>query len=112
MPHELAALEKLPSRPLSVAEGRTLSDQESESSWIRPESVVLREGDEVVVALMAVNRDSGHAWLLGYSPESERWIVVEDWEEKELDKSDFYELLEEWERDTFGGREEWMIGPG
>jgi hypothetical protein len=105
-----AALDKLPSRPLTVAEGRRLDAQESDKSWIRPESIILRGDDQVVVALMAINRESSRAWLLGFSPESERWLVVDEWEREDLDQESFYELLERWEADTFGGREEYRLG--
>jgi len=104
-----AALDKLPSRPLSVAEGEALDAQESSSSWIRPESIILRENDQVIVALMAINRESGRAWLLGYDPDTERWELVDDWNEDDLDKEEFYELLEAWEAETFGGREEFEL---
>lgn len=102
-------VDKLPSRPLSVAEGERLSAQESAKSWIRPESVIIRENDQVVVALMAVDRERGHAWLLGYSPEDEGWIVVDDWPESEIEHDRFYERLEDWERETFADREEYRL---
>lgn len=105
-----SAIDKLPSRPLSVAEGQQLDAQESERSWIRPESIILREEDQVVVALLAINRVSDRCWLLGYSPEDEAWDVVDEWSYEDLEHDAFYEQLDEWEAETFAGRPEWEFG--
>lgn len=105
-----SAVDKLPSRPLSVAEGQALADQESDSHWIRPESIIIRGDEQVVVALMAVNRDSGNAWLLGYTPDGERWDVVDTWRYDDLEHDAFYARLDEWEAETFAGRDEWTVG--
>lgn len=72
--------------------------------------MILHEDAEVVVAPMAVNRESGRAGLLGFSPEAERWILDEDWDWEDLDQRSFYELLERWEAEMFVGREERVIG--
>lgn len=105
-----SAADKLPSRPLSVAEGEALQAQETERSWVRPESVILLEDDQVVVALLAVNRFTGRSWLLGYSPDDKGWLVVDSWEYEQLEQDLFYERLQEWEAETFAGRPEWQLG--
>lgn len=98
---------KLPRRPLSVTEGKTLEAQETDSSWIRPESIALREDDQVVVALLAINRESGRCWLLGYSPDDDGWTVVDEWDYDELNHDSFYARLDGWEAETFAGRDGW-----
>lgn len=111
MSHERpAAVDKLPPRPLSVDEGQALEQQESSSSWVRPESILFQDDDDVVVALLAVDRDAGHAWLVGYSPDEAGWVVVDDWSEAELDQDVFTARLQEWERETFAGRDGWILG--
>ncbi|MDZ7701800.1 MAG: hypothetical protein U5J98_06875 [Halobacteriales archaeon] len=102
MADEPGVVDKLPSRPLSYEEGQRLEAQESDRSWVRPESVIARDGEDVVVALMAVDRERGYSWLLGYDPELEGWSVVDEWAEAELEKEAFYERLEAWEAETFG----------
>lgn len=99
-------IEKLPGRPLTTAEGDALDAQESERAWVRPESVLLLEDQEVVVALGAVNRERGTMYLLGYSPDDEGWLVVDRWDEAELEHDAFYARLDEWEAETFGGPDE------
>lgn len=101
---------KLPSRPLSVAEGQALADQESERSWVRPESIIVHLDGPVVVALLAINREAGHAWLLGYSPDEGGWTIVDEFDQDKIEHDAFYEQLDEWEADTFAGREEWVVG--
>lgn len=105
-----AAVSKLPGRPLSVAEGQALDAQETDSSWIRPESILLRDDDQVVVALLAINRETDRCWLLGYSPDDEAWVVVDEWAYEDLEHDSFYELLEQWEAETFANRDEWVVG--
>lgn len=101
---------KLPSRPLTVDEGQALEEQESASSWVRPESILLQEEDHVVIVLAAVNRDAGHVWLLGYSPDVDGWVVVDEWRQEEIEHDLFYARLDEWEEEIFAGRAGWTVG--
>lgn len=55
--------------------------------------MILRENGEVVVALMAINRET---WLLGDNPDARSWSVVDKWEKAELEHDRFYERLYEW----------------
>lgn len=103
-------VDKLPGRPLTTAEGDALDAQESERAWVRPESVLVLEDREVVVALGAVNRERGTMHLLGYSPDDESWVVVDRWDEVDLGHEAFYERLETWEAQTFAGRPEFELG--
>lgn len=100
----------LPSRPLTVQEGRAFEEQESESAYVRPESTLLLNDREAVVALAVVNRDAGSLFLVGYSPDAEAWTIVDRWSEAELEKDAFYQRLDEWEAETFAGRPEFESG--
>lgn len=103
-------VDKLPGRPLTTAEGDALDAQESERAWVRPESILLLEDREVVVALGAINRERGTMHLLGYSPDEEGWVVVDRWDKDELEHDVLYGRLDEWEATTFGDRPEFHLG--
>lgn len=71
---------------------------QTESGWIRPESIAAIGGEQAVIALLAVDRESGRCSLLGYSPDDDAWIVVDEWAYEDLEHDSFYERLEEFER--------------
>lgn len=103
-------VQRLPDRPLTTEEGDTLGALETESAWVRPEAVVVLEEREVVVALAAVDRERGTMHLLGYSPDAGDWVVVDEWDEADLEHDAFYERLQAWETETFGDQPEYHLG--
>lgn len=98
---EPSLVDSLPNRPLTVAEGEHLEDQETASFWIRPESIMQLGDEQVVVAMLAINRKSERVWLIGYDPNEEAWSVIEEWGYEELEQDAFYARLEDWEAETF-----------
>ncbi|MDZ7702012.1 MAG: hypothetical protein U5J98_08040 [Halobacteriales archaeon] len=43
--------------------------------------MISRDVEDVVVALMAIDRERGYAWLIGYDSEFEGWSLVDEWPE-------------------------------
>lgn len=96
----------LPSEPLPIKVGEKLASQETDEYWVRPESILIRRGDEVVVSLSVIFKEANKRILVGYSPDVKGWSVLDQWTEDELDEDEFCRSLEEWEDEMFGDRPE------
>lgn len=53
--------------------------------------MILREGDEAAVELMAIDRETIREWLFEYNLECEQWIVIEDSQDVERKRDRFDE---------------------
>lgn len=99
----------LPDRPLSLEEGGVLQGNESPEITVLPEGILSRNDQEIVIALVIDDRNKGILYLVGYSPATQQWSVVDHWNRVEVERRQFTERLKAWEVGTFGHRPEFRF---
>jgi len=105
-------IDSLPQRPLTTREANIIANSDlGDHRAIAPVSTLVPpDGTEPVVAILAyANEETDTNRIVGYSPESENWEVIESWSSEEWSVEKQEDAIGKWAEENYEGVEHGFV---